>query len=323
MSKSSRRDRFREKQPAARPPEPEPEPTPPTPVSPPAAPQPSAPAAAPKPRAAPPPSRQAACYVDFENLFFSAAEHHQALSVPRIVRHLNRLSRGVSGIGWVHTAVYANWDAIIPQARHAQDDWAMLGWRTVAVPSREDYVSQRTVKNLADFVMSLDMLEDARDRAWDHFFIVSGDKDFCEVAERLKRLRRHVTVVALKPNLSWRLREAADDYVVWSLEEITGDEPLPMQSYRRLTQAVATPGREHAEDPFQVLLRAVRLAERDQGVAPVSWRLVRDEYFLRMSPMSEADADKFVRTLSDAGFVNLVSRRMRDGGSQAFVSVPR
>jgi len=264
-----------------------------------------------------------AVYVDFENLYFGSREHHHALSIPRIARQLNRLSRAACGQGWAQTGVYANWDAIVPTNRHAQDDWAMLGWRTVAIPTREDYVSQRIVKNLVDFVMSLDMLEDARDRPFDHFFIVSGDKDFCEVAERLKRLGKRVSVVALKPDLSWRLREAADDYVVWSFEEISGDEPLPMQSYRHLTAVVSTPGRTAAEDPFQVLLRAVRMAERDQGVAPVLWTVVRDEYFLRMTEMPGTEADRFVRSLATAGFVNLASQRMRDGTTRTYVSIPR
>ncbi len=263
----------------------------------------------------------AACYVDFENLLYSSMAPGHTLSVPRIVRHLNRLGRQASGIGWNQTGVYAAWDNVVTYSRHAQDDWAMLGWRTVAVPTKEDYLSTRPVKNLVDFVMSLDMLEDARDRAWDHFFIVSGDADFCEVAERLKRLRRRVTVVALKPNLSFRLREAADDFIVWSFEDITGDEPLST-SYRRLVTPPVPRGRQD-EDPYQVLLRAVRLAERDQGVAPVTWRLIRDEYFLRMLPITEGDADRFVRELDRAGFVTVVSRRSRDGQSQVFLNIPR
>lgn len=280
-----------------------------------------APPPPPKP-AASPRTRQTACYVDFENVFFSSVEQKHGVSVPKIARHLNRLSRAACGEGWARTAVYANWDAIVTVARHAQDDWAMMGWRTIAVPTREDYVSQRTVKNLVDFVMSMDMLEDARDQPFDHFFIVSGDKDFCEVAERLKRLRKRVTVVALQPNLSWRLREAADDYVVWGFEDITGDEPLPMQSYRRLTQAVAPLKKAEGEDPYQVLLRAVRQAERDQGTAPVPWRVIRDEYFLRMTPIGEAEADKFAHSLADAGFVTLVRRKQRNGSSEAYLSVP-
>ncbi len=65
------------------------------------------------------------------------------------------------------------------------------------------------------------------------------------------------------------------------------------------------------------------MAERDQGAAPVPWTVVRDEYFLRMTAMDEAGADRFVRQLSDAGFVNYVSRRARSGGRVAYVSIPR
>ncbi|MHB2017636.1 MAG: NYN domain-containing protein [Candidatus Xenobia bacterium] len=335
MSRSSRRERWNQKRealrqeketrqadgkPASEKPAAEPTPPPAPPVQ---APVPVEPPM-PRPAAVEKRSTSTACYVDYENVFFGASEHGQNPSVVRIVRHLNRLSREASGVGWSHTAVYANWDAMITQARHAQDDWAMLGWRTIAVPTREDYMSRRTIKNLCDFVMSLDMLEDARDRGYDHFFIVSGDADFCEVAERLKRLRRKVTVVSLRPNLSFRLREAADDYIVWGLDEISGDEQLPVTSYRRLAQPAATaPGALPSEDPYQVLRRAVRLAERDQGMVPVSWRVIRDEYFLKMVRMSETEADRFTRELARAGFATLVYRRLRDGSQQAYLSLPR
>jgi hypothetical protein len=248
--------------------------------------------------------------------------HRHQLSITRIVRHLNRLGREATGVGWTQTAVYANWDAIVTHHRHAQDDWAMLGWRTVAVPAREDYLSQRPVKNLVDFVMSLDILEDARDRGFEHFFLVTGDADFCEVAERLKRLRRRVTVVALKPNLSFRLREASDDYIVWDFDDITGDEPMPAIAYRRVAQPRVAAGRQ-GEDSYQVLMRAVRCAERDQGATPVPWRIVRDEYFLRMTPMAQEEADRFLRELDRAGFVTVITRRARDGSLQPYLSIPR
>lgn len=199
----------------------------------------------------------------------------------------------------------------------------MVGWRTIAVPAKEDYLSKKPVKNLVDFVMSLDMLEDARDRGYDHFTIVSGDSDFCEVAERLKRLGKRVTVVSLKPSLSFRLREAADDVLVWGFEDITGDDPLPAVSYRRLAQVGVPVGARQEEDPFQVLMRAVRLAEREQGPAPVAWRVIRDEYFLRMTRMPQAEADKFMWQLSEWGWVTAVKRPQRDGSTQTFVSVPR
>jgi len=270
-------------------------------------------------------SRKAACYVDFENLLYSSKDHGHPVSVARIVRHLNRLGRELTGIGWNATAVYAAWDAVVAHSRHAQDDWAMMGWRTVAVPTKEDYLSKQPVKNLVDFVMSLDMLEDARDKDHDTFVIVSGDADFCEVAERLKRLGRKVIVVALKPSFSFRLREAADEHIVWSFSDITGDEPLPVQSYRRLTQgaAPASASRTVAEEPYDILRRAVRLAERDQGVSPVPWRVIRDEYFLRMTRMTEAAADDLVRLFDQEGFVTLVRRKARDGTSQAYLSIPR
>lgn len=265
----------------------------------------------------------AACYVDFENLFYSSAQHGHVLSVARVVRHLNRLGRQTTGVGWSAAAVYASWDAIVTRSRHAQDDWAMMGWRTVAVPTREDYLSTRPVKNLVDFVMSLDILEDARDRGWGHIAIVTGDADFCEVVERLKRLGRRVTVVSLKPSLSFRLQQAADEVLVWSFDDITGDESIPVQSYRRIAQVAAPAHIPHAEDPYQVLMRAVRLAEREQGVAPVSWRVIRDEYFLRWTRMSETEADRFAWQLNEGGFVTMVKRRQRDGTLQIYLSIPR
>lgn len=346
MSRNNRRERWREKQEAARqeraarerapeekPPPDKPAVAPPRDADKPVELPPPLPVQAPTPPPAPvsPPvpsrpaesfrSQRTTCYIDYENIFFCANEHQQKPSVPRVVRHLNRLSREVSGTGFSQTAVYANWDGIVTQARHGQDDWAMLGWRTINVPTREDYLSRRTIKNMVDFVMSLDMLEDARDRNFDHFFIVSGDADFCEVVERLKRLGRRVTVISLRPNLSFRLREAADECIVWSLDEIVGDEAMPVTSYRRLTQPP-----NHApppEDPYQALRRAVRLAERDQGMGPVAWSVIRDEYFLKMVRMSAPEADRFTRELARAGFATLVYRRQRDGSQHAYLSLPR
>jgi uncharacterized LabA/DUF88 family protein len=263
-----------------------------------------------------------ACYIDFENVFFSAHEQGFRPSVPRMVRQLNRLSRQRGGEGWASTGVYAHWDALAAQARHVQDDWAMLGWQTVAVPTREDYVSRRTVKNLVDFVMSLDMLEHARDRGYHHFCIVSGDSDFCEVVERLKRLGRRVTVVSLRPSLSLRLSEAADECIIWGVPDISGVDSLPEAAYRRFEEVVRGPGRAVGEDPFQVLMRAVRMAERDQGVAPVSWVIIRDEYFRKMASMSEDESDRFADMLSRAGFLTMVRKRGKDGKSHTYVSIP-
>lgn len=322
MSRSSRRDRreaARQRQ--------TPVSSPPAALSEPAAPAPALPIAVATPPPVPAPVSKktaltVACYVDFENVFFCTAQLGRKPSAARMVRLLNRLSREACGSGFAQTAVYANWDGIVTQARHVQDDWSMLGWRTINVATREDYLSQRTVKNMVDFVMSLDMLEDARDRGYDQFFIVSGDQDFCEVAERLQRLGRKVTVLALKPNLSFRLREAADDYIVWGVDDISGDEALPVDSYRRLAKAAAVPGRAQPEDPYQVLRRAVRLAERDQGAAPVPWPVIRDEYFLKMVDMNAAEADRFTRELDKAGFATLRRRKLADGGSQAYLTIP-
>ncbi|HEY3998667.1 MAG TPA: NYN domain-containing protein [Candidatus Xenobia bacterium] len=332
---NSRRERWREKQEASQKarqereePRADPAHEPAEPVKTPAVP--SKPSPPPVPESAPVDvkhaestrSHRTACYVDYENIFFCATEHQQKPSVARIVRHLNRLSREVCGMGFVRTRVYANWDGIVTQSRHGEDDWAMLGWNTVNVPTREDYASRRTIKNMVDFVMSLDMLEDGRDQSFDHVFLVSGDADFCEVVERLKRLSRKVTVVALRPNLSYRLREAADEYIVWSLEEITGDDAMPVTSYRRLAQT-GSPSHPPTEDPYQALRRAVRLAERDQGIVPVAWPVIRDEYFLKMVRMSTVEADRFTKELAQAGFANLVYRRHRDGSQNAYLSLPR
>jgi uncharacterized LabA/DUF88 family protein len=259
--------------------------------------------------------------VDFENFYYAARSHGQALDVAKLARGLTRLCREASGQTWVHQAVYASWDRIHTTARHAQDEWAMMGWSPVVVPAREDYQSQRTIKNLVDFVMSLDILEHARDRPIEHFYIASGDGDFGEVVQRLKRLGKWVTVVALKANLNYRLQEAADDYVVCGLEDITGSSPLPPGNYRHMpmarSQAVVQ------EDPFLVLRRAIREAEKDGGRSPAPWVVVRDEYFLRMTTMLADEADRFVRDLSEAGFVTLVSRKDARGRSISYLSVPQ
>ncbi len=260
------------------------------------------------------------CFVDFENFFYSSYAHGRPVSVSKLARVLNRLSRDVCGDGFAHTAVYAGWDAISAKARHAQDEWAMHGWRTVAVPTKEDLVSQRAIKNMVDFILSLDVLEAARDHPdWEHFFIASGDSDFCEIVERLKRLRRKVTVVSLKPSLSYRLQTAADDYIVCTLDDVSGAEVLPTP-YRRLP---AEPRRKGEQEPYQILCECIGLAEQDQGTRPVPWRVVRDKFFLSHVQMNPEEADQFAREWAQAGFLDLSSRKGPTNRTEAYISVPK
>jgi uncharacterized LabA/DUF88 family protein len=282
-------------------------------------------ASSPRPRSHDRRSHFTACFVDFENLFFTASRHHEVLSVPRVAKLLSQLSRRACGDGWAYTQVYANWDGVVTESRHAQDDWSIMGYSTCNVPTREDYLTNRTVKNLVDFRMSLDMLELARDNPhWDHFVIVSGDGDFCEVAERLKRLRRRVWVVALKPSLSYRLGQAAEEHFVWSFEDVCGPHGLPSPSYSRMVASSSPAGAEGtgSEDLYQALLRLVRKAVRDHHVPAVLWSVVRDEYLCRSVRIAPAKADEVAHQLHQGGFVSLV-KQTRNGKSDLYISVPR
>jgi uncharacterized LabA/DUF88 family protein len=265
------------------------------------------------PRPAAPPEVRTACYVDFENLLYDCHQKQRNFSVSKAARSLVRLSRELCGEGFAYTAVYANWDQVSTTARFAQNDWAQVGWRTVAVPSREDRVSQKMVKNLVDFVMSLDLLEDARDRDFDHFFVVSGDADFCEVVERLKRRGKKVSVVCLRGSLSYRLSEAANQVVLWELEDISGEDSFPLVSGRSAPRSARVQAARPSEDPFDVLRRAVDQAEAELGSRPVDWETVRDEYYLPMTSCDRNEADLFVRQLAEVGYVSLVARKDRSG----------
>jgi uncharacterized LabA/DUF88 family protein len=260
--------------------------------------------------------------VDFENLFYSVAATQRSFSVARAVRDLNHLSRQICGEGFAHTAVYANWDSITAQSRFAQNDWAQVGWRTVAVPTREDRVSDRLVKNLVDFVMSMDMLEDARDRGYDCFVVVSGDADFCEVVERLKRLRRKVVVVSLRQPLSYRLSQAADRFVTWEVEEVSGKDTFPLKTAEKPPRISPGLRRDPDADELELLRTAQNLAQDATGSAMVDWETVRDEYYLAMARCAPEEADALVRDLARAGFVILEQRRVRDGTIRNFMRIP-
>jgi len=252
--------------------------------------------------------------VDFENLFYHCQQKQRSFSVSRAARSLTRLSREVQGEGFAHTAVYANWDRLSSHSRYAQSGWAELGWRTVAVPSREDTLSGRNVKNLVDFIMSLDILEDARDRGYEHFFLVSGDADFCEVVERLKRLRRRVTMVSLTSGASYRLREAADQCVLWELEDISGEESYPLKPSRQAPRGPQLPQPSPADDEFEVLKLAYRQARAEQSQGPLQWELIRDQYYLPMLGRGDtAEADLFIRQLAEYGYVTLQPQRTLRG----------
>ncbi len=252
-------------------------------------------------------SLQSACYIDYENLFYSARRSGHSICAPKTVRILNKLSREIAGEGFFKTAVYANWDTIVPVQRHAQDDWNMVGWHTIAVPTKEDYWSGQPVKNLVDFLMSLDILEDSYSLPLDLVFLVSGDKDFVEVVERLKRKRIKVIVVSLKPNLSFRLQEAADEFIVLNCDQITGEEPPPLDTYgrdRRMARRQSQePKRREPEDEFQLLRKSIEKAQRDQNMSPILWNVVRDEYFLNDTRMTAEEANAFVHQLQEGGFV--------------------
>jgi len=266
--------------------------------------------------------QRTACYVDFENLFYNVAETGRNFSVARAVRDLNHLSRQICGEGYVHTAVYANWDSISARSRHAQDDWAQVGWRTVAVPTREDQVSDRVVKNLVDFVMSLDILEEARDRGFEHLFLVTGDADFCEVVERLKRLRRQVTVVALKSSMSYRLRQAADRVFLWEVDEIAGKATFPLRPAQRPPKVSPGLRRDPDASELDLLRQALAAAQDDVGGAQVDWETVRDDYYLPLARCAPEEADALVRDLAHAGFILLEPQRVRDGSWRNFLRIP-
>jgi uncharacterized LabA/DUF88 family protein len=263
-----------------------------------------------------------ACYVDFENLFYRVFGSGRDFNTPRAVRSLVALSRKVCGEGFAHTAVYANWDSITACARFAQNDWAQVGWRTVAVPTREDQVSDRVVKNLVDFVMSLDILEEARDRGFEHIFLVTGDADFCEVVERLKRLRRQVTVVALKSSLSYRLRQAADRFFLWEVEEIAGKATFPLRPAQRPPKVSPGLHRDPDASELDLLRQALMAAQDDVGGAQVDWETVRDDYYLPLARCASEEADALVRDLAQAGFILLESQRVRDGSWRNFLRIP-
>jgi len=263
-----------------------------------------------------------ACYVDFENLFYRVVESGREFNTPRAVRSLVALSRKVCGEGFAHTAVYANWDSITASARFAQNDWAQVGWRTVAVPTREDQVSGRVVKNLVDFVMSLDILEEARDRGFEHLFLVTGDADFCEVVERLKRLRRRVTVVALKSSMSYRLGQAADRVFLWEIDEISGKATFPLRPAQRPPKVSPGLRRNPDASELDLLRQALSAAQDDVGGAQVDWETVRDDYYLPLARCAPEEADSLVRGLAEAGFVLLEPQRVRDGSWRHFLRIP-
>ena len=286
----------------------------------PAPPRPAASPGVPVPGAVRPP--RTACYVDFENLFYNLQAQERNFSVAQAARRLNQLSRQICGEAFAHTAVYANWDNLSARSRYAQDDWAQVGWRTVAVPTREDQVSKRNVKNMVDFVMSLDILEDARDRGYEHFVIVSGDADFCEVVERLKRLRRKVTVVSLGQAASYRLSEAADRLVRWEPEDISGKDTFPLKPAERPPRVPQGLRRDPDATELDLLRTALRVAEGETGPGLVDWETVRDEYYLPLARCSPEEADTLVRELAQAGFVVVEHRRVRDGSLRNFLRIP-
>jgi uncharacterized LabA/DUF88 family protein len=148
-----------------------------------------------------------AVFFDFENFeintnFESFMERYQEQFVERI--------KGVTGGGdFAFIKVYANW--YFHRYKAITSFLLENGMEAVQVFG---YSSTQTSKNIADFMMSLDMLETAYTKPFiKNFVAVTGDAGFSIIVNRLKALGKNVIVYRPELNYSRYLEKIANSCI--------------------------------------------------------------------------------------------------------------
>jgi hypothetical protein len=158
------------------------------------------------------PRRNAAVYIDLENLFGGYSKSVGSVPLAQIAQQLKRILASDAGTRTTSIRAYANW--ALPAMQAYQRDLLASGIEAVQV-----FSFTQDVKNAADLQLCVDALAEERDRPWtETFVIVSGDGGFVPLVRRLRQLDKRVIVASTNHpaagTVNHLLASAADEYHV-------------------------------------------------------------------------------------------------------------
>jgi uncharacterized LabA/DUF88 family protein len=161
----------------------------------------------------------------------------------------------------VATRAYADWSAP-----------ANSGYQPQLVQRAVDLVqlfSVSSTKNGADIRLAVDAVEDLfRLDDVTHVVIVAGDSDYISLAQRCRRLSRHVVGIGVAGSISKALRAACNEFI--NYDEIPGVLKIETAAERSLKTIPGTPqlvseGEQPERSPEEVavdlLIRAMRVLQ--------------------------------------------------------------
>lgn len=156
------------------------------------------------------PGNRVALFVDYENIRRSLEHHFDPCPAPQVL--CEKLYEAASRYGHVLLA-------------NAYADWSIAG--TDAREFRRRQIEPRLVltkengDDRTDITMSLDALETLYvEPGIDVYVIASGDSDFHDLLQRLRRRGKRIVVTAVRPDTGRELMRGSDRFV--ALEEVFG-----------------------------------------------------------------------------------------------------
>jgi len=184
-----------------------------------------------------------AVFIDFENIYISVRHRYDANpnfeSIMDLCKRYGRVTIAKAYADWyryprVTNALYAN--AIEP----------------MYVPTyhydREQGRTGRAIKNSVDMHLCIDMMKALY--AYETigtYVLITGDRDFVPLVNAVRQQGKHTVVIGVADATASHLAQTADEFLFYSqvATEVTG-------------------GPEAGQDPYETLVRAVRLA-RERG----------------------------------------------------------
>ena len=226
------------------------------------------------------PATRVAVYLDFDNVVISRYDQVNGRNSFQRDKakglEPDRLTRATVDVGAVLDFASAYGTLVLTRA---YADWSAdvnAGYRQQLVGRAVDLVQLFPAaaygKNGADIRLAVDAVEDMfRLPDLTHVVIVAGDSDYIPLAQRCKRLGRHVVGIGVAGSSSRALAAACDEFVIYdSLPGVPAFEPAaePEQAKRSRHTKQADPEEPESPDPqFEasaLLARALQIGlEKD------------------------------------------------------------
>jgi len=282
-----------------------------------------------------------AVYIDFDNVVISRYDQvfgDGEWRRDRVYSHTGRGSSDSKVAGRIREATvdisavldYATSFGTIVLSR-AYADWSVpvnAGYRDQLIEKAVDLVqlfpTVRSLKNGADIRLAVDVVEDLfRLPDLSHVVIVGGDSDYIALAQRAKRLGRHVVGIGISGRSSRALAAACDEFS--SYDSLPGvgvdvdeyddeDEESPAGETAEAAEGeTASEGSPQRRRPSKLLVQAVQLLAAKQDQEWLNNSTVKNQ-MVRLDPSFSESSEgygSFTDFLKSRG--NLVELRDTDG----------